>query len=112
MSSAVPVTELEDDLVTFRREWLQEANTKRAAAASLPPSAATPLPPSSPPQLRPPPLAAVERALDTLELEDRHRPIKPKNAVETYHLGVVAEREGRLNDGQHRSYLCRARRIS
>ena len=89
-----PVLELEDELATFRREWLQEQAAKRNAPSIV----ALPSSPSS--SSSPPTLSAVTESLDALVLEEKWRPPRAKTAIELYELAVVSEREGRLNDGE------------
>lgn len=89
-----PVLELEDELATFRREWLQEQAAKRNAPSIV----ALPSSPSS--SSSPPTLSAVTESLDALVLEEKWRTPRAKTAIELYELAVVSEREGRLNDGE------------
>lgn len=103
--SAVP--ELEDELATFRREWLQEQAAKRNA----PPPAVLPSSPIAS-SSSPPTLSAVTESLDALVLEEKWRPPRPKTAIELYELAVISEREGRLNDGELTSFPSRVRPLN
>lgn len=88
---------LADELDSFRQEWLAEQNQRRQAAAS------TSVPISPPVVHQQERLASTSPPVDGLEalrLDDKVAAIiKPKTAIELYHLAVVSEREGRLDDG-------------
>jgi hypothetical protein len=87
-----PDPALADELETFRREWINEALSRRR---NPPAPVPVPAPIPAPVQDEQPPVEELQ-ALVIEEEPAKERVLKP---VEIYELAVVSEREGRLNDG-------------
>lgn len=96
----------DSELDAFRQEWRQEAEASAKRRQEGPPL------PFLNTATSPKASSAIEL---TNNLEDLHLtdasgsqtvgPVKPKTAMEFYQVAVVAEKEGRLNDGELTSSL-------
>lgn len=97
----------DSELDAFRQEWRQEAEASAKRRQGGPPLPFLNVSTS--------PKAATSSIELTHNLEDLHLadasgsqtvgPVKPKTAMEFYQVAVVAEKEGRLNDGELTSSL-------